>query len=260
MTQDDLTFFHQFFDAYVQDFTGENDLTGEDDLVRQNIDLKYEHTRKVCEASQMIGKSLNLDGVNLMLAETAALFHDIGRFSQFARFRTFTDRVSFDHAAEGSRILRESGVLLRLPESEQHCILSAVELHNRYRIPDSLDEQSTLHAKILRDADKLDIFRVVTEYYANRALIANPAMEESMPDTEGCSPQIVQDILENRNTLSRHVQNINDTILFKLTWIFDINFPASLTAIKERGYIEKLMAHLPDTEEIRKIRKHLAGI
>ncbi|AHM57213.1 metal-dependent phosphohydrolase [Peptoclostridium acidaminophilum DSM 3953] len=205
----------------------------------------------------MICQYLQLSCEEQMLAETIALFHDIGRFTQFVKYRTFQDRVSVDHAALGAEILRDSKVLERLPEAERIIVLKAVEMHNWYRIPDALDERTRLHAKILRDADKLDIFRVVTEYYNQREFKFNPAMEEKMPDTEGYNHQIVQDILNNKNTSSCNVKNINDTRLFKLSWIFDINFDVTLQAIRKKGYIDMILSTLPDTPDVQKIRQHL---
>jgi len=251
MNKEDLRFFYKFFDAHVEGFCCE------DKLIQQNIDLKYEHSLKVCEGSQMICRDLGLDDEEQRLAEAIALFHDIGRFTQFVQYRTFQDRVSVDHAALGVEILHGTGVLKRLPESERRIILSAIELHNQYQIPDTLDERTMLNAKIVRDADKLDIFRVVTEYYEQRMYRFNPAMEENMSDTEGCNPQIVQDILNNRNTLSRHVKNINDTRLFKLSWIYDINFAVTRQSIVEGHYIEKILDTLPNTQDIQQIRDHL---
>lgn len=251
MNKEDIRFFHKFFDSYVRSFNCK------DELVQQNITLKYEHSLKVCEGSRMICRYLELGDEEHMMAETIALFHDIGRFAQFSKYRTFQDRISVDHAALGVAILIDMGVLECLTESERTVVLTSIEMHNKYRIPDTLDYHTKLHAKILRDADKLDILRIATEYYEQRANKFNPAMEEEMPDTEGFNPLIVQDILNNRNTLSRNVKNINDTRLFKLSWIFDINFAVTLKAIKERRYVDKILSTFTDIPDIKRIRQHL---
>ncbi|MBL7226115.1 MAG: HD domain-containing protein [Desulfobacteraceae bacterium] len=44
------------------------------------MDLKADHTSRVCEAIVNIGRSLDLSREDLCLAEAAALLHDIGRF------------------------------------------------------------------------------------------------------------------------------------------------------------------------------------
>jgi hypothetical protein len=45
--------------------------------------------------------------------------------------------------------------------------------------------------------------------------------------------------------------------LLQLGWLFDINFMPTFRYIRQRRIIEKIIAALPDTEDIRKIRKHL---
>ena len=70
-----------WFGAYIRRFSSE------DPIVQENIDLKAEHTRRVCDAIKDIGASLSLKDEELCLAEMAALLHDLGRFEQFRRPR-----------------------------------------------------------------------------------------------------------------------------------------------------------------------------
>jgi HD-GYP domain-containing protein (c-di-GMP phosphodiesterase class II) len=51
-----------------------------DAAFQENIDLKAEHTRRVCAVIRDIGKSLHLSPKDLCLAEVSGLLHDIGRF------------------------------------------------------------------------------------------------------------------------------------------------------------------------------------
>ena len=41
------------------------------------------------------------------VAEAIALFHDVGRFPQYARYKTFRDSISTNHAALGASVLFE---------------------------------------------------------------------------------------------------------------------------------------------------------
>ena len=38
----------------------------------------------------------------------------------------------------------------------------------------------------------------------------------------------------------------------QISWVFDLNFSPSILWVKERGYIEKIAATLPETSMIRK--------
>ena len=71
----------------------------DDDYVRTNITLKEEHTYRVCENVKTLGQALGLNDNDLRIGETAALFHDLGRFEQFRKYRSFDDRGSENHAA-----------------------------------------------------------------------------------------------------------------------------------------------------------------
>jgi len=79
--------------------------------LQRNVILKEKHTRRVCKEILAIGKGLGLGEEDLGLAELVALFHDVGRFSQYAKYGTFADNKSEDHAALGTKVLREEGVL-----------------------------------------------------------------------------------------------------------------------------------------------------
>jgi hypothetical protein len=114
-----------------------------------------------------------------------------------------------------------------------------------------------LYSKLLRDADKLDIWRVVTDYYTERHRHRNTALELELPDTPEYSRCFIDDILDNRVSNSRELKTFNDMKLLQLGWIFDINFAPTFRYIRQRRIIEKIIAALPNTDDIRKIQKHL---
>jgi len=250
MEKENLLFFRSWFFDYVKKFYS-------DDLnVQRNIKLKEEHTLRVCENILLIGKSINLDENKLFIAETVALFHDIGRFEQFKKYRTFDDRKSENHAELSVKVLKDSNVLSCLTGNEQELILKSVEFHNLQKIPANLKPDTVLFLKLLRDADKLDIFKVVTEYYEEKDKNPNPALELELSDEPSYSHEFVDDILNfraSKNNLNTH----NDMKLFQLTWLFDINFPVTFKCFKEKNYLEKIIRSLPDDENIRGVHEHL---
>jgi hypothetical protein len=109
----------------------------------------------------------------------------------------------------------------------------------------------------LRDADKLDIWYVVTNYYEKRQLHPNPALELELPDIPEYSQCFIEDIINCRISDSRKLKTHNDMKLLQLGWIFDINFHPTFLEIQRRRYVEKIIKTLPETEEIRKIREHV---
>ena len=124
------------------------------------IHLKIVHTLAVAEVMDRLTKSLSLTEKQCELAYICAIFHDIGRFEQVRRYDTFLDHLSVDHAQLGCEVLEENGFLKELSTKEQEIILTAIRNHNRFRIEEGLDEETLLFCKLIRDADKCDIFRV----------------------------------------------------------------------------------------------------
>ena len=253
MQKEDLAFFRKWFSDYVNNFYSS------DPLVRENIELKSEHTKRVCENILLLAKAEKLGEKEKLIAETIALFHDLGRFEQFMKYKTFKDSESENHAALGVKILKKAGILSRLPPEESDIILKAVEYHNLIEIPEtaSCSRELLFYSKLIRDADKLDILRIICADYEEGEECQNPALELYLPDTPECSKAVLEDIMKGRMAKMKDVSNRNDVKLLRLSWVFDINFPETLALLKEKRYLEIIMSSLPETEEIRKIRRHI---
>jgi hypothetical protein len=253
MQKEDLDFFKKWFLDYVDRFSSP------EVFIQENIKLKIEHTARVCENILLLAKAEKVGEEGCRLAEAIALFHDLGRFEQFTEYRTFKDSESENHALLGVKILENTEILSHLPLREKDLILKAVEYHNRMEIPGYTENsrEFLFYVKLIRDADKLDILKLVSEDYEKEEEFRNPALEFDMPDTPGCSENIVAYILNNRMAKLADTRNRNDVKLLRLSWIFDISFPAAFALLKERGYLDTILSSMPETEEIQIIRKHL---
>ena len=73
----------------------------EDAYIKQNIDLKIEHTEKVVSEAVSLAETLEWPQSEVCLAGLIARFHDLARFEQFFQFQTFKDRDSRDHGDWG---------------------------------------------------------------------------------------------------------------------------------------------------------------
>ena len=108
---------------------------------------------------------------------------------------------------------------------------------------------------LIRDADKIDILKLSSEEYSGGKHL-NPALELYLPDTQGYSEPIVSEILNNRMPKIVDMKNRNDVKLLRLSWIFDINFPATFSLLKDYGYLETIMSSLPEIKETNLLKKH----
>jgi hypothetical protein len=78
-----------------------------------------------------------------------------------------------------------------------------------------------------------------------------------LPDKHEYSPKLVEEIFENKIASIEHVKTCNDMNLTRLTWLFDLNFRETFLLVKEREFIDKLIAILPQNEEITSLQDHL---
>lgn len=234
-----------WFDDYVSRF-----LSGTADD-NKNIMLKKEHTHRVRENALQIAKGFPLDEEDTALAEVIALFHDIGRFPQYRTYRTYRDSDSVNHAVLGARILIENKLLSKLQKEEQFRIVRAVALHNVFQLPQTMDKKDLLHAKIIRDADKLDIWRIFIEILNLPEKERPTAAGLGLPDLASYSPNVLHHLHSREMVKLSELKTINDFKLLQLAWIYDLNFIPSLRLAKERDIIGRLSETLPQEKEIQ---------
>ncbi|MCL4395519.1 MAG: HD domain-containing protein, partial [Chloroflexi bacterium] len=174
---------------------------------------------------------------DLLLAGATGLFHDVGRFRQVVQYGTFNDRHSEDHALLGLRVLEEAGVLSPLGEDDRRAVTDAVRCHSLPRLPQSLPSRSLLLARLVRDADKLDILEVFTGHYTRRDGRPDPALDPGLPGTPAYSPVFIDNLLHHRDCCYDDMKNVNDRKLLLLSWVYDINYPFTLSEIDGKGYL-----------------------
>jgi len=256
MTDKDLTFFKTWFTDYTRSFL---DTAAEE---KKNFELKMEHSLHVAANIVEIAGSLKLDRDTVLLAETIGLFHDIGRFPQYEKYKTFQDRKSTNHGLLGTQVLLKENVLNALPEIEQDLILRVVKFHSAYTIPHIFDEQSIFFLKMVRDADKVDIYRVFIDYYESPKEERASATAFGVPDTPEYSKAMLQCVLEKRIASYLNIKTEHDFQLMQLSWIYDLNFTESIRLLQSKKYINKLINKLPQTEEIQsavsKLQHHVS--
>ncbi len=126
-----------------------------------SIALKIKHTYEVVKKSEYIANGLRLDKEKIELAKIIALLHDIGRFEQIKEFGEFNDK-KIEHAEFGVKVLFNNGLIRNFINEDKYdsIIYKAIYNHNKYKIEKNLNEKELLHCRIIRDADKLDNFRV----------------------------------------------------------------------------------------------------
>ena len=142
------------FEHYLDGYDRNND----------KVRLKIIHTYGVVHDMEDICRRMNLSLEDTELAKIIALLHDIGRFEQLKRFDSF-EPTTMDHAAYGVQVLFEEGMIRRFVPKNQwdDIICTAIARQSDFKLEGISDSRTLLHARLIRDADKLDNCRVKLE-------------------------------------------------------------------------------------------------
>lgn len=235
----------QWFQGYVEGF---EDLSVED---LRNIHLKRDHTLRVMACMDALTAGEALPESQRLLAAAIALLHDVGRFLQYRRWRTFRDSESENHARLSCEVIRSEALLKDLPADEQLLIEEAVRFHNLLQLPDKFQSPTNLFMRLIRDADKLDIWHVFLEYYHQPPEQQASAVGLGFPDLPAVTPACLEALLAGQVVKLDQAQVLNDFKLLQLSWVYDLQFDTTRKLLLKRNYIPQLAATLPDQPEIR---------
>ena len=213
------------------------------------IKLKIDHTYRVAELCELIARNLKLDEYETDVAWLTGMLHDVGRFEQIKRYNTFNDAQSVDHANFGADLLFKEGLIDTYVDGfhdDKYCVIveNAIRNHSAFRIDERLDEYTVMFCNILRDADKVDIFRVNVDTPAED--IYNVTTEELR--NSQVSPEVMAAFDERHAVLRSCKKTVVDHVAGHIALTFELVYPISLQIAKERGYLDKMMAFESDNE------------
>lgn len=250
----DISSHEQWFSAYTERYRA---------VERQDvkpIDLKIEHTGKVLEHARRIVEEERPEPVIARACVLAALYHDVARFPQYARWHTFKDSVSVDHGLFGVTTLKAEERLAEEPPAVRRLVLAAVGMHNRFKVPASLPEDARRVTDVVRDADKLDIFRVMAGHLTGPGPRNDAVILHVKDDPHLWTPAVVEDVLAGRVAAYADLRSVNDFRLLLGTWMYDLRYAATRRQLKSSGLVPELLAELPDDAPVRAARTHLLAV
>lgn len=219
----------------------------------EKIKLKIAHIERVATNARKIAETLNLSKEDTELSELIGLLHDIGRFEQVRIYHTFVDKDSINHGECGVNILFEQGLIRKFIEEDKYdkIIKLAILNHNRAEIEEGLTERENLHAQIIRDADKMDIFYVLTIGY-KKAI-----WEKADLSDDKISDEIYREFMEDKYINYKERNTSADILVSHFAYVYDLNFRETIQIVKENNYLEKLYKRFTfnDPETMEKYNK-----
>lgn len=233
------------FNAYVKAY----------DLKDPKIQLKIKHTYSVVDKAKGIAESLPISKEDINLACLIALLHDIGRFEQLKRYNSFYDHETIDHASLGVEILFKDQVITKFIDTREYdsIIYKAILNHNKFKIEDSLNPQELLHAKIIRDGDKIDNLEI--KCTVSLETLYNQTKEELEQQT--ITQEVYESVINHTSILSTIRKTSLDIWLSHLAFVFDLYFPYSFKEVLDYQYIDILVSRLDykDIDTAKKIER-----
>lgn len=214
------------------------------DLNNSHIERKIHHSLRVMEVSKKIAENLNLTKEQIDLATLIGLLHDIARFEQRKRYGTYYDKKSIDHGDFAIELLEENDFIRNFIEDDKYdkIIKTAIKNHNKYEL-EPLDGEELLQAKIIKDADKIDIFyQLAYKFAKNKNEIENSEI----------SQDYIKQLKQEKCIFRNAEESAIDELVLITSFIYDIHFESSLRLIKEENYIEKMFEQFEFKENTKK--------
>ncbi len=202
------------FDRYLSNY---------DKRVKE-IRFKYSHSYRVEKLMKKLAISLNLSKEEIKIAELIGLLHDIGRFEQIRKYGQSSDvKTGTDHADESCVFLFEEGHIRDFIDDNRYdkIIKDAIKNHNKIKIEENIKDKSLLFAKMIRDMDKVDIYRVLAEEYTE------------IFNKDEISKKVYESFMKHETVDSKDRKTITDDIYAHVAFIYDINFEESFKILEE---------------------------
>ena len=220
-----------------------------------HIRLKRDHSLRVLENAQTIISEEGITGHTAELTALAALYHDIGRFPQFAKYATFKDADSVNHGRLGTLSLRTLGLPETGSAADWRLIRAAVGLHNVKNVNPRTPPLLATMVNVTRDADKVDIYAVILAHLKqendpNRVVIHS--LEEHPTKY---SASVLETIIAGTMCDYGILRYANDFILLLIGWLFMLNYDTSVRLLARRDLIEQAFLLLPKTDEIQQLEE-----
>ena len=105
-----------------------------------------------------------------------------------------------------------------------------------------------MFAKIIRDADKLDIYRVLEPYFDQKNADKMPNFIKGKFITE-ITDNFVEHFAKGEQADYREIKTNGDRKIVRLMWVYNVNFSWTMKKIVERGYIDTIIKNLPRNEK-----------
>ena len=249
----------RLYDAYVDTY---READGELPVMMR---LKRVHTGFVVKNAEAIADGEGFTDEEREVSQAAALLHDTGRYEQLRCYNTFKDSESVDHAVFSHDIVLEKGWLDQIEEvkvkgegeQRKDSILKAVLYHNRRDLPEGMDPLTEVASHTVRDADKLDIFRVLEDQVEHTDWKGDSRAFWNLSVSAPPNPVVVECIEKGQPVDYQNIKSLSDFVLIQVGWMISgIHFATARRLCRERNHLayrRKFLHQLTDSPAIDRV-------
>lgn len=217
---------------------------------REYMEIKYAHIHRVVLEIEGIAIDIGCCPEEVHFCQLIAWLHDVGRFEQFLEYQTFSDEASVDHAQLGIEIVKRNQWLDNLERDQVLLIERSILSHNLPQIHPGLTEKEFFYAAMLRDADKLDIWNI-----ALKIRLFNTLHKDNLPKQYEIPADFLNRLAKHQIISMEMANTYYDSLLMRVSWIFNLNFLYCIQQFHERKYLDGLLNNLPNPENLIGIKQ-----
>lgn len=254
MTDDEWNAVKNSFEWYVARFA---ESTG---ILSAPLQLKKEHSERVAAEARALSGALGWSDEERRLAEAVGLLHDVGRFSQYAEFGTFSDKLSVNHGERGAAVLEQEAWTACWAEEDRTAMMESVRHHNARTIPAYVHGRALNFLRLIRDADKLDIYRIVLGKLDHDGFQELPAMLPQITLSRRLSADVEEEFARDGCVSFERLRTLADFLLMQLAWVNDFNFPVTHRLFHSRGFLNGMLRHMEPSVERQDWMERFAGV
>ena len=214
--------------------------------IREILLPRLVHCGHVSDNCRALAEDLHLQPGGQMTAAAVGLLHDTGRFSQYAEFGSFIDKETVSHSERGYEIAEKSPVLLSLSPCDRQKILDGIRYHTSKDFAARAHPESIDYIKLLRDADRIDRFRITLELIQHDSAARKLSVRSDGP----VNPKVTDRICNHKSASKKIIGSTLDFYLFRLSSVFDIAFGVTYKRVSESGIVGEIVTYFPEHEGI----------
>jgi hypothetical protein len=149
--------------------------------------------------------------------------------------------------------LTTNETFIALDESVKSNLTEIIQNHHLPEIQKKDNDAAFFFISLLRDADKLDIWRSTTDHLVNNKIRINFNRELGLSDKPAITEPFCKKILEGGLGDKNGIVTFSDYLIYQMSWVFDLNLRKSFQLLNQKQYMRLYYDVLPKNDMVFEI-------